>query len=193
MDLSAEKSAQNAKRTKKRLAVIIVSAVVLISAMIILFVPTRVSVDEMYSSPDTFVSGDKYSMRYFITDGGGQWRGALSDYVLVDENLRCGYYYKFVYFSCSRFNRYFAEGETVDYGFSSVFNVDDLPQNPKELDENPGLIESYCVRYYYVDPDGSFTLLWEHPDARTIESRCGAELGAPENHIVKRKNDDFWD
>ncbi len=192
MDIGPSREAIIAKKKKKRVAISATAAVAVIAAALFLLIPIRTSLSDMYKSPEPFESDGKLSMRFF-TGASGTMHGDFSDDVLVDGELRCGFYYRYVYNSCSRFDRIFAQGEAVDYNFERNFSLGSLPENPAELDDNPGLIERYCVRYYYVDPDGTFRLLWEHPEIRAIEERCGKHFDEPENHIVKRRNNSFWD
>ena len=38
---------------------------------------------------------------------------------------------------------------------------------------------------YYLNPDGTAVLVWEHPDAQNIIERTQAELEPPESYVIR--------
>ncbi len=175
-----------------------ITLLVLVSAL--LLYPTPVHYDDMDVGIRT-VAGEDGLIRFeygisFEPIGGISHNGSTSKTVLIDYNSGIRYYYKYTYLVAPRWNLWFENGAILgedpvltpdggDRRRPGWFGETDRPQHTKDdyLD-NPDLLVSRYLRIYYENPDYTYVLLWEHPEAEEIIARAGIELGEPADYRI---------
>jgi len=198
-------SMEEALRQKERKRTIIkrivwISAVVLAILLIVLYTyyfgEYTLFYEDMYDGikpvmRDGFITFDMY-----MTDSGliGYRGGGASKTVLNDYEKGSSYRYYAISVYAQRWHlehnkgvlhnlylklfpdgRDYANGDLTRYWF---FDKDiDYEKSPEEM------VSKY-LRVYYMDPDGTLHLVWQHPDFYEIMARTGAELEAPLNYFI---------
>ena len=108
------------------------------------------------------------------------YTGRLSKVVVNDTDNSLQYIYRFIEGNASRW----------DIWFNSVYERD-MYHKVSDDGWDPGYDRATPTRYlaiYYLNPDGTAVLLWEHPDAEEIIERTGTELLPPTEYFYERPN-----
>lgn len=128
---------------------------------------------------------------YMLTDKGGFTSGGLSLIpVVYDYDYGVRYHYYCFNVAASRWDSWFHPAKTSIYDFildedgNEIHSGKETDHYTKEeLRENPGLMAIRYIRVYYLNPDGTLVLLWEHPDAELIIERTQTEIESPEYYL----------
>lgn len=136
---------------------------------------------------------DSYS---FFYGAAGERVGEDSKDVVVDYENGVRYYYKYEQVKGSRFEGLFAgENRNADLRLSADgkelgFNQSDRTETytREEYIENPALMDSKCLRVYYVNGDNECVVMWEHPQAAEIEARCEEEINGDPLFYIRSTN-----
>ncbi len=183
------------EKAKKRITVLSITfgAVLLIAIYLFPFVPYHVHYDDMHGAPTVTVDEEgNFHFTYALTDKqselfSGKIVGAtLFSPVIYDYENGIKYRYDAVYYKCSRIYVWLdKDGVSNDWvnvytKYGDDANLD-FPYDPEEArakgaeyyKANPNLMRSAYIRLYWENPDGTFTLVWEHPEAEAIAERCG--------------------
>ena len=109
-----------------------------------------------------------------------KFTGRISKPVVDDSDNSLKYHYWFIEAHASRW----------DIWFNSVYERD-MYHKVSDDGWDPARDKATTIRYlavYYLNPDGTAVLLWEHPDAEEIIERTGTELLPPTEYLYERPN-----
>lgn len=178
-------------KQKKRVVIVSIILAVLLFLFIYnyLFGMTSMYYDDIeitYTEKD----GNIY-FEYMLTDKGGFSSGGLSLIpVVYDYDYGIRYHYYCFDVAASRWNIWFYPAKTsiqdfiLDEDGNEIHSGKETDHYTKEeLLEHPGLMDIRYIRVYYLNPDGTLVLLWEHPDAELIIERTQAEIESPEYYL----------
>ncbi len=157
----------------------------------ILITPHYVHTDEMFSPPISVERNGIYYLQYPTSDApGGVFTGDISSSVLFDYEKGIRYVYAFqgvkdsylhLWFNKGIREDYFcvnAKGEDADQGrYYKDYEKDEY--TVEDYKRNPGLMFMCFIRIYYENPDGTYVLMWEHPEAEAIADALGGKLPEP--------------
>jgi len=105
-----------------------------------------------------------------------KFTGGVSRVVVNDTENSLQYRYYFIVGNASRWDIWF----NSVYKRDMYHKVSDDGWIPFEHRETP----TRYLAFYYLNPDGTVVLLWEHPDAEEIIERTGTELLPPGEYRV---------
>ncbi len=108
------------------------------------------------------------------------YTGRLSKVVVNDTENSLEYIYDFMECNASRWDIWFNSTYRRDM-YHKVSDDGWMPFEPKETTRR-------YLAFYYLNPDGTVVLLWEHPDAEEIIERTGTELLPPTEYFYERPN-----
>jgi len=181
--------------TRKTKTAIIVSVILvilfIISAITFLFGLTPIHYDNIESGITYTENSGNIEFEYFLTSKGGSLSGSISTPVIYDydDGVRYHYYYFTIY--AQRWNIWLHPGKDshpyfiLDKTGKEIHSGENTSHYTKdELIENPGLLSIKYIRVYYLNPDGSLVLVWEHPDAQLIIERTQTDVKSPDSYFI---------
>lgn len=179
------------KRTKRKKAIIIsaiLGVLVLILFFAFFFISYKVPYDHMYGGIQAVERDGIIEFDFYLTNSGDiNFTGGISSTVIYDYDYGIKYVYQFMQIKTQRWHVWFKKDVLTSPGFSLTKDgIETHSGADREFDpnidyrENPLLMRTRRLRVYYSNPDGSVVLIWEHPDAKEIEERCGAALQEPQ-------------
>lgn len=181
--------------TQKTKTAIIVSVILviifIISAITFLFGLTPIHYDNIESGITYTENSGNIEFEYFLTSKGVSHSGSISTPVIYDydDSVRYHYYYFTIY--AQRLNIWLHPGKNshpyfiLDTTGKETHSGENTSHYTKdELIENPGLLSQKYIGVYYLNPDGSLVLVWEHPDAQLIIERTQTDVKSPDSYFI---------
>ena len=164
--------------TKKKLIILItVLSFLLVCIILFLFTPRPIDYDDMYVPPEIIDNNGIISFYFSLTTATKRYNEKII-YMFDDYETGIRYYSYYISIEVSRWNLWFNKGKTINPYFkiysdgreTRLGQLDParkiLPRN--QYEQEPYLLEPCYLCVYYIDSDGSLTLLWEHPDIYEI-------------------------
>ena len=164
------------EKTLKKKAIKIICIILFVTALILLllyvFNEIPVSYDEIESGIEAVEEDGIIHFEFYLTDApGGMFMGDVSPPILTDPETGIEYIYHGFQFRCSRWNRWVHPGK-MDNPYLTFTKEGESQQNSVRY-----------LRIYYINPDGSLVLIWEHPDAEAIIERALDAVPPPEKYL----------
>ena len=180
------------KRILKIISIVILAFVILF-ALIFVFGTAPIHYDQMKMGYTYTENNGNIEFEYYLTDkvgytGGVSWP-VVYDY---DNGVKYSYWYITIHAkrwdiwfnSCKHTNPYFILDKS---GREIGDEIPAISYTREEYMENPGLLNTKYLAVYYLNPDGTLVLVWEHPDAEEIIERTGTELLPPTEYKSPRR------
>ncbi len=177
---------------KIALAVVVMSAVLVLGAVLYLFGGYHVPVEDMYDDVRVVEEDGRISFEFSMTDSGTTGiEDEISRPVVYDYENGIKYHYHFMKITAQRFHVFVNPGVTpnpyfvLDENYREVHSGDDWRFDERiDYEAHPEKMATRYLRVYYVDPNGAVTLLWEHPEAAEILQRTDTKLREPEYYML---------
>ncbi len=174
---------------KKSIIIYIVLGVIaLVSLIYYLAYPIRVPYGRLRGGIEVTEEADgTIRIEYpAVPDGITHCGGAALNPVVMDYEYGVVYYYELFGFRASRIGLILSFGRTR----SIVLTPDDFvkPEPSEDVTyylENQEKMQSVPLRLYYENPDYTYVLLWENPEASEVSERCRTELEDPWEYVRK--------
>ncbi|MBQ6905774.1 MAG: hypothetical protein IJN75_02025 [Clostridia bacterium] len=179
------------KRILKIISIVILAFVILF-ALIFVFGTAPIHYDQMKMGYTYIENNGVIEFEYYLTDKVA-YKGGRSRPIVYDYDNDVKYYYRYITISAKRWDVWFNSCKHTDPYFRldksgrEIGRGIDESYTKEEYLENPNLLPSRCLGVYYLNPDGTFVLVWEHPDAEEIIERTGTELLPLNEYITPRR------
>ena len=178
----------------KKITIIVLAILAIIFLIFVinyLFGMTPIHYDDIESGITYTEDSANIQFEYWLTSKGVSYKGSLSTTVVYDFDNGVRYHYYYFTISAKKWDIWFNHGRNsnpyfvLDKTGKEVHSGEDTSHYTEdELQENPGLLPIKYIGVYYLNPDGTLVLLWEHPDAQLIIERTQTYVKSPDSYFI---------
>lgn len=178
----------------KKITIIVLAILAIIFLIFVinyLFGMTPINYDDIESGITYTEDSANIQFEYWLTSKGVSYKGSLSTPVVYDFDNGVRYHYYYFTISAKKWDIWFNNGRNsnpyfvLDKTGKEVHSGEDTSHYTEdELRENPGLLPIKYIGVYYLNPDGTLVLLWEHPDAQLIIERTQTDVKSPGSYFI---------